>query len=337
VTATHTFFRRPRLRPGVDVDRTADGFAIGYRRQGVDLAVPPGAADEFGRLLDLLRAGAPPGELAAAAPGLGDIDGLLDELDRLGLLTEGAPPDPVRGMDGVELYRLVRRFAARLQATVCDSRLYRAMVSGEATRNQLVGYAVEYHYVVRHSPALIAPALAHAWEPAAFDILQRFLAEEIGHDQLTAGALAAAGVPVSRLSYVQPLPATASVCATLGATAAQDPLSFAACLFLVEEPAGEFNRAFAARAAEVGLPSAFIEPLLEHSGINDDAGHADVSRELLATVGYVGTEHRQAVLKQVTAMVESLARMEVEILGHYAGDELRLREFHPGPAPGTSG
>ncbi len=335
MTATHTFFRRPRLRPGIEVNRTADGFALGYRRQGVDLAVSPEATNEVGGLLDLLSVGASADELASATPGLDDLDGLLDELDRLGLLTEGAPPDPAPGVDGVELYRSVRRFAARLQATVCDSRLYRAMVSGEATRTNLVGYALEYHHVVRRSPALIAPALAHAWEPAAYDLLQRFLAEEIGHDQLTAGALATAGVAIDRLSAVQPLPATFAVCATLGTTSAQDPLSFAACLFLVEEPAREFNRAFAAHAAKVGLPSGFVEPLLEHSGINDEAGHADISHDLLATIGYVGIEHQQAVLKQVAVMVESLARMEGEILDYYQGDELRLRDFSPQGAMGT--
>jgi Iron-containing redox enzyme len=327
MTATHTFFRRPRLRDGVEVVRNERGFTLAYRKQSADLELPPDTLDEVGWLLDLLIAGAATNELAAAAPGLANLDGLLDELDRLGLLTEGDPAESPTGIDGTELYRRVRRFAAQMQARACHSRLYESMANGVATRNQLIGYAMEYHHVVRRSPALIAPALAHAWQPAAFELLQRFVAEEIGHDRMTARALAAAGVPPDVLDSIQPLPATFAVCATLGTTAAQDPLSFVACLFLMEAPSPDFNRAFASRAGAVGLAPEFAQPLLDHSNVNEDAGHADISLGLLATVGWLGTEHIQAVLKQVAAMIESLARMEDEILAHYAADKLLLRSY----------
>jgi hypothetical protein len=328
VTATHTFFRRPRLRPGVQITRADAGFALTYRSQSADLDVPDFAAAEVAELLEGLMAGAPSTQLRERAPNLSDFDGMLDELDRLGLLTEDERPAPAT-MTGEQLYRLVRRFTRRLQATSAGSELFTRMTNGTATRNQLIGYALEYHHVVWQSPALIAPALAHAWHPDAYGILQNFLRDEIGHDRMTRSALAAVGVPGPVLASTQPLPATFAVCATLGAVAAQDPLAFAACLSVVEEPSPQFNRAFAERARSLELPAEFIQPLLDHSDVNADAGHADVSLALLSTTSALGLEHAQAVLKQVAALVESLSRLERDILLHYAGPELALRIFEP--------
>lgn len=328
---THEFFRIPTLRAGVEVQSTDSGFTILYRRQSADLDVPDLARAEMGRLLEALSKGAPASQLTAQAPNLNGVDSLLDELDRLGLITEGAAPTPTHLWSGPELYRRIRRFARDLRIELGESSLYRGMIEGRATRSQLIGYAIEYHHVVRMSPALIAPAIAHAWEPDAFDILQRFLEDELGHDEMTRSALTAVGVPAESLRATEPLPSTFAVCATLGATAAQDPLSFAACLCLVEESQPEFNRVFAESAGDLGLPPDFVTPLLAHSGINEQGSHADVSRELFATVGCVGLEHEQAVLKQVSAMVESLARMDRDIVRHYEGPDVRLRIFEPSP------
>lgn len=311
-------FVRPALRPGVTVQAGDGTISVDYRRQGCTLDVPEGARADLLRVLDSLGSGSTVDALAATAGSVADgVPDLLRELDRLGLLVEtgGAPAEA--GVTGAELYRDARRIAGGVLRDRARSEFHTALVEGTATREQLVGYAVEYFHVVRLSPGLIAPALAHAWPPAAARMLQEFVAGEIGHDALLAAALTAAGLDPVAVADTEPLPATFTVCATLGVTAAQDPVAFAACLFLVEEPSPAFDAAFAHRAAEVGLPDEFAAPLIRHSDINADAGHDDISRALLATVPYLSAEHRQGALKHVVLVAESLAAMEREILDHY--------------------
>lgn len=180
--STHTYFVQPRLRAGLRVNRTDTGFALDYRKQSIDLTVPSVGQQEVQALLDRLVEGTPVAELAVIAAYFDGLDSLLDELDRLGLLTEADSGARSIAITGADLHHLVQRFVRRQRATLNHSVFYEAMRSGSTTRAQLLGYAIEYHHVVAASPALIAPALAHAWTHEAYLVLQGFLKDEIGHD-----------------------------------------------------------------------------------------------------------------------------------------------------------
>ncbi|HEU0131844.1 MAG TPA: iron-containing redox enzyme family protein [Mycobacteriales bacterium] len=317
---TDQFFRRPALRAGVATTRDGETFRLEYRLQGCTLTVPEPAGDQFARLLSSLSEGASEADLAAGAPGFRDrMPELLRQLDHLGLLTEGADLGTAAGHTGTQLYGDVRRHCGAFLKTAAGSRFERAATSGDIEVSQLIGYAIEYYHVVRMSPGLIGPSLAHAGSRRSQRLLESFLQSEIGHDRLLASALASVGVTEDELLRVVPLPATFAVCATLGVFAAQDPLSFKAALFLFEEPTPEFQRALAAAARGLELPDEFTEPLLRHANLNEDYGHDDMSRELLADVPFVSDEERLVVLRNVLGLAELLVRLEDEILDHYAG------------------
>jgi hypothetical protein len=323
------FFTRPRLRDGVTVDVRAGSVALDYRRQGCAIDIPVEAEGEARALFARLAGGETVDGLRGAAPGFADgLPELLAELDRLGLLTEGAPAERPLGRTGLDLYREARRCAARTARAASTSRMFRALQEGSVTRAVLVGYAVEYYHLVRSSPALIAPALAHATTPATYDQLLGFVSSELGHDAMLRESLSSVGIGEDVLAELVPLPSNLAVCATLGVLAAQDPLSFKACLFLFEEPAVEFNAAVAERARALGMPDAFAAPMIRHATINDDADHDDISRALLAEVAFVSDEERRVVLKHLTALTESYVAFENEILDWYgAADEPRLRRY----------
>ena len=323
------FFTSPRLRDDVTVSVRPGAVAVDYRRQGCVIDVPEEANDQMAALFGLLGAGSPVAALREAAPGFADgLDDLLVELDRLGLLTEGAVADRPFGRTGLDLYHEARGLAARIARDCASSRMYDGLRAGTVSTNALVGYAIEYYHLVHLSPALIAPALGHATSPAAYRLMVDFAASEFGHDAMLRDSLASVGIGEATLDELVPLRTTLSVCSSLGVIAAQDPLSFWTCLFLFEEPAAEFNAAIVSRSRDLGLPEAFAAPMVKHAVINDDADHDDISRALLAEVPFVSDEQRRAALKHLVTLVELYVAMENEILDWYdvAGTP-RLRQF----------
>ena len=106
-------------------------------------------------------------DLAARHAGLADeVPTILSALDALGLLTETATPLPEGVVTGAQMYRELRRLADRHHDRVVSGPMYRAMRDGSITRQQLIGYALEYYHVVSAAPRLVAPALAKEEPPA---------------------------------------------------------------------------------------------------------------------------------------------------------------------------
>jgi hypothetical protein len=269
------------------------------------------------------------GELAAHSPEIAEqVPRLLEDFDRLRLLMESAPPhiDGVRS--GTQLYREVRRLADRLIARTAKSEFQRALLDGSATRPQLIGYTLEYYWIVQSAPGLIGPALGTAHSSVERSLIQGFLKSELGHDRFLGSALQAVGVTTAELDAHQPLPSTFALGASLGVYARQHPLSFKACLFLFERAQPAFIDAFDERCRALGLPEAFYGPLRTHADLNDDYDHEDISRLLMALEPAVDPETRTIVKRHVSIMIETLMQQESEILGFYGRERDRIPRIH---------
>jgi hypothetical protein len=306
------FLVRPCLRDGAHIVPGRTSTALEYRSQSCDIEHGPDAAHEVSHLLDKLLHGATEAELAAACPGLA-IAPLLAELDKLGLLTDSSfeTPDTISGSD---LHSELMEWAGRWSAQTCHSRFYTALVEGDVTPEHLIRYAIEYYQIVRASIGLIAPSLGHVASDRTRRLLSDFVRSEMGHDLLMAESLAAVGITPPELHGWIPLPATFTLCSTLGVLAVQDPLSFKCALFLFEQPSDTFTEAFVARAQASGLPDAFWKPLVHHAAINDEGHHGDITVELLADVSVVSREEALVAKKHVGVLIETLALLEDQIL-----------------------
>ena len=271
------------------------------------------------RLLDDLRGGGlTVAELAARSPEIAEkIPPLLEELNHLRLLTESAPAAGGAVCSGAQLYREVRRVADRTLDRVGKSLFLRALLEDRATREQLIGYALEYHWIVKAAPGLIAPALANAHSRRARERMQDFLKSELGHDRYLASALAAAGVSEEEMELHQPLPATFALCAALGVYGRQHPLSFHACLFLFERAQPEFVDAFDDRCRDLGLPEVFYAPLRAHADLNEEFDHEDIAGALMELEPVVDAATSTVVKRHVSLMVETMVQQEEEILAFY--------------------
>lgn len=312
---------KPRFRPSVQAKVGPSGaeIAIGETRCSFSFAAPHAAG--VARLIaDLEDGGRDIADLSARAPEIADrLPDLLVEFDRLRLLIESEPA-PTEARTGAQLYREVRRIADRTARRTARSSFLAALTEGRAGREQLIGYALEYFWIVKAAPGLIGPILASAHRAEESRMLQSFLKSELGHDAFLGKALAAAGVTRDEMERHQPLPSTFALGASLGVYARQHPLSFKASLFLFERGQPAFLDAFDARCRALGLPDGFHRPLRAHAELNDDYDHEDISRDLLALEEVVDAEACTVVKRHVALFVETMVWQEEEILAFYGAD-----------------
>lgn len=269
-------------------------------------------------------------ELKEQSPEIAEkISSLLDELYDLRFLSESNQHLSTFVVSGVQLYREVLRMADRLINRSSKSRFYRALVEKSATRDQLIGYALEYWWIVNSAPAIIGSALAAANSFAEQTQLQDYLNSELGHDKFLAKALKSVGITDVQLAQHEPLPSSFSLSAALGVYARQHPLSFKACLFLFERAQPEFIAAFEKRCQELDLSAEFFGPLSLHADINEDYKHGDISRTLLEFNHAVDLESASVVKRHVFIMVETLIEQESEILDFYGRPSALIPRIFP--------
>lgn len=316
MTTAASYYRQAAFRPGVDhlVGDTRALFS--YFEVSFDVDLNAAAAHHVERLCDALDS--PAGlamasveeEFGAFTPHVWEI---LAALDKYGFLTERGEPDVTTAISGAVFWHQVEAFANRAKAHFRPV-LYTALADGTVGAGAIVRYAVEYWHLVRHGPSIIAGALPHVGTPRTKHLIERFVIQESGHDRLLLRSLAAAGIDEQRAMSFTPLPETFALIAGLQTLADQDPLSFKAVAFLLEESSPEFHAAFRDASERVGLGRDFWSPIVRHAEINDDGDHEQISAELLAEVPGVTAEERTVVLSHVATLIESLVALEHAVL-----------------------
>ncbi|ACC70362.1 heme oxygenase-like domain-containing protein [Paraburkholderia phymatum] len=317
VTTAADLFAAPRFRSGVQLTEEDDGLTVDYREQSC--SVIAGKRGALGAFVESLRRGDTSiPELKRRHTELApEIDGLIEEFDRLGLLTESAFPEPQGCLSGEEFYHRLRTFASETIAAKSKSRLYQGLCDRTLPKSALIGYALEYFYIVREAPGLIAPALTHAAPVKVQKLLQGFLASELNHDDMLRQSLRAVSIRTDNLDGLVPLPATFALCASLGVYARQHPLSFKSLLFLFEQPSVSFHIELANYCREKGIPEGFWRPIARHASINDEFDHEDISLSLLSEIEAVSPEEQMTVKKHVMLAIETMVLQENQILDFY--------------------
>jgi Iron-containing redox enzyme len=306
-----SYYQQPAFRHGVQYLIGDTRIVLTYRDVvSFDIDCNKAASREIARLCQALEEGLDLTDglpqFAEFAPHALDI---LQALDRYGFLTETAPSEAGRTISGAVFSTEVAAFVERAKVKARPI-LYEALCSGRASRAALIRYAREYYHVVHAGPGIIAGSLAHASDRTTREILEQFLASELGHDKLIASALASVGIGEAEIDRVLPLPETFSIISALQVAADQEPLTFKALVFLMEEASPEFHQAFVSACEYDGLPAAFWGPITAHAGINNEGAHGSISKRLLAQVEAVTQEERCVVLKQAMTMIENLVALE---------------------------
>lgn len=308
------YYQKTAFRPGVEYVIGATRAVFTYDLVTFDVELNEPAVVELDRLCSKLRGGLliakVENEFAEFAP---HVWRLLETFDRHGFITEVGEITAEHTISGKAFWKELQAFSARAKVRFRPV-LYEALCTGSVSKAGLITYAREYYHLVKAGPQIIAGALPHAdgWDTRK--ILERFLQGEVGHEGLLIASLQAVEITPNQLATSVPLPETFALISGLQVLADQEPLSFKALVFLLEEANPEFHEALvtACQLHELGRP--FWQPIVDHAGINDDENHGSISERLLEHVELVTREERLVVLKHVSTMIESLIAFERAIL-----------------------
>lgn len=320
--------QQPKFREAVVVTWKRRSVRLQHGTQDCEIAMPKGIDPKTLRaLLDRLKEGGRslPELIEAADLAKEDVLDLLAQFDDLRLLSDSTFTFSEPYSSGIQLLRTLEQMEFALLSRRGESEFVQALRRCEVGRNQLIGYSLEYFWLVRAAPSLIAPALSHAVAPAEREVLIDFFRSELNHDRFLAKSLATVGVDSKSLDSLQPLPSTFALGASLAVYAKQHLNSFRAVLRLFERPQPEFEQLIVDQARALGLPEGFHAPMAQHSRLNAEAQHDDISKSLLAFVPAISTEECAIVMRHYQLILETQFRLENEIFHHYAGDDLRLR------------
>ena len=289
------------------------------RAQGCSITLEPEYKEAIIQLLRLLQIGGMnPEELQQACPTIREnIPELLIEFERRNLLIETQRRVTSEVMSGHQFYQDLSRFLIRLQQKFPPSPFSQKMAEGTITRNQLIGYALESYHVTHLCPRLLASSIANYETPATQKLLQDFFVSELHHDRLIENSLKSIGIQKEQLQQMQPLPMTFALCSTLGVLSRQHPLSYKSALMLFEQDDISFHKLFEQQCQILELPSEFYRPILLHASINEEGGHEDITKILLAEVEYVSPEEQLLVKKNLAILMESMVLRTHEILDYY--------------------
>jgi len=324
---SHRLFEKPRLRTGVTFYEAEQEILIEYRDQSCSLHYDEIIPSEIMSFLSTIKKDSFTTEQLNSQyhNSLGNVNDLLRELDRLGLLEEGKKSSPDSCCTGEDFYHVkLLPMVRNLQYKLSCSPFYIRMKEGNITRNELIGFAMEYYHLVKMAPSLIAPSLSHVVNEQANKQLIKLFIDEYDHDAMMLACLEAVGIPKHVMLKRQPLASTFSSYISLGVYSRQHLLSFFSALFLFETPSTEFNELFINCCQMNNMPPGFYQPIIKHSDINEQESHGTITETLLKTISVISNEEQITTLINVHALVEMLHKQDKEIISYYSHSTVDL-------------
>ena len=329
---SHCLFEMPRLRSGVTFSECGQEILIEYRNQSCSLHYDGILSSDIISFLSIIQK-----ETFTIdqlnnqfQKKIGNIDDFLRELDRLGLLDEGKICFTNSGCTGEDFYYVkLLPMVRNLQYKLNSSPFYIRMQEGKITRNEIIGFAIEYYHLVKMAPILIAPSLSQIVnEPANKQLIKLFI-DEYDHDVMMLDCLEAVGIPKKIMLQCQPLASTFSAYISLGVYSRQHLLSFFSALFLFETPSIEFNELFINCCKKLNIPSGFYHPIIKHSDINEQESHGSITETLLKTIPIISSEEQITTLINIHALIEMLHKQDQEIVTYYSHPNVDLYRIFP--------
>jgi len=331
---SNTLFNKPKFRDGVTWNLENSNLEVEYRSQGCDINCQDIAnIDSFTKVIEALESGeSTVQELKKEHASYSDeLEGILLEFDRLGIIEEADLVHESGSMSGEDFYysRLLPCIESN-QYRLGNSALYQKMLDGSVSSNQLIGFALEYYHLVKMSPGLIGPSLGHEVNESVRGQLLKLFIEEYDHDKMMIACLSAVGLDEAAILKRQPLPTSFSAYASLGVYARQHLLSFFSALILFESPSHQFNDVFIEACKKLDLPSGFYKPLVKHSDINEDEQHDAITGNLLKEIQCISLQEQNTILIHITALIEMLHLQDQQIVEYYGKpgcDLLRVFDY----------
>lgn len=308
------YYNRPVLREGVVSKVRTESASFSYWDTSFEVDFSPELKPALGNFLKRLEKGLDIESFEKKYPEFTSFAGdLFSTFDRYGFVTESSMPENGKYISGLAFWKEIDRYVTQYLGAK-ELPLAKRFLNGQIDKPILLNYALQYYHFVKAGPQIIASAMANADRSSVRDILEHFLVSELGHDKLLLKSLAGEGIKAEKVKKTIPLPETFALITAYQVMADQEPLSFYASVFLVEEERPGFNQLFKTTCKQLGLSEAFYKPILAHSEINEEEDHGEISREILQHYTMISSETRMVVLKQIQHILNCMIALESAII-----------------------
>ena len=229
-------------------------------------------------------------ERAGEAPAR--VEALTNMLSKAGIVSllpaDGASDNFT--MTGVEFHALHRKYCSFWLQPVYDHPLWEKMITGKASRAQVIGFAFEKYHYIEGAHEHMGVAAANA-TPEMMPHLARHFIEEYTHGDIYRKGLKSL-FPDELVLNSQPLPSTRALINFLTETAARSSFAYYAgneVLQMTENTNDEsasksIDDFYAAMRLHYPYSNKLIDSFIQHTNADQNLGHSDVFMEMCESV-----------------------------------------------------
>jgi len=279
----------PVIRRSARVQRSDHAVVLRYLAD--EITLEGRAAALFSKMLPHLDGKTHLEEMAAQIQEPpGHLRTLADRLCAVGVLTFTAADSESQTMTGEQFYHLHRKYCAHWLRPVYEHPLWEKMVTGKATRAQVIGFAFEKYHYIEGAYEHMAIAAANA-TPEMMPHLARHFIEEYTHGDIYRNGLRSL-FRDELIVAAQPLPSTRALVNFLSESAATSSFSYYAgneLLQLTENTSdagarGSIAAFYQALRRNYPYTAKLIDSFIAHTRADQKLGHEDVFHKMCRSV-----------------------------------------------------
>ncbi len=237
------------------------------------------------------------------------IQDLTDRLQEVGVVADGFVD---KSMTGLEFYKLHQKYASYWLRPVYDHPLWEKMMTGQATRAQVLGFAFEKYHYIEGAHEHMAVAAANA-TPEMMPHLARHFIEEYSHGDIYRKGLRSLFSDTQILGS-QPLPSTRALVNFLSESAAANSFSYYAGNEVLqmtentgdEAASGSIDEFYATLRRHYPYTNKLIDSFIAHTKADQSLGHENVFLEMCSSVPSLSAKEVKHALNVAKSMAEHL-------------------------------
>lgn len=290
---------------------TSDQLAIEYL--GEQVMLQGVAAKLFDKMLPHLDGKTSLGQVAERiAESPKRLQALTDQLGQTGVLTFKDAADNGERMSGEQFYELHRKYVNHWLQPIYEHPFWQRVVSGQASRAQVLGFAFEKYHYIEGAFEHMAIAAANA-TPEMMPHLARHFIEEYNHGDIYRKGLRSI-FPDDVVLRSQPLPSTRALVNFLSESAGRNSFGYYAGNELLqmtentgdESDAGEINEFYDAMRKHYPYTDKIIDAFIAHTNADQKLGHENVFLEMCQSIPPLTRAEVDDALNIVRSMAEHL-------------------------------
>jgi pyrroloquinoline quinone (PQQ) biosynthesis protein C len=288
-----------------------DRLAIEYLGQQVMLQGV--AAQLFDKMLPYLDGATGIGQIAERiAESPKRLQALTEQLGQTGILTFKDVVENGERMSGEQFYELHRKYVNHWLQPIYDHPFWERVVSGKASRAQVLGFAFEKYHYIEGAFEHMAIAAANA-TPEMMPHLARHFIEEYNHGDIYRKGLRSL-FPDDVVLRSQPLPSTRALVNFLSESAGRNSFGYYAGNELLQmtentgddKDAGEINEFYDAMREHYPYTDKIIDAFIAHTNADQKLGHENVFLEMCRSIPPLTRTEVDDALNIVRSMAEHL-------------------------------